>query len=203
MDNRSIKIIILILVFSLVFLVSTSIVAAFGISAPYWKNNPLKMYPGQIKEISFNLQNCPSLSPDCERVDENINIVLEEGSEIAEITSGNSYLIPYGTADKYIRLKIQIPNNAKIGDSYNIRFSATAAPTAEGGNVELGLKYNVEFPVVVGEEADIQGDIAHIEPRATAGISTGLIVIIILITIIIIIIIIYWISKKRALVKSY
>jgi len=136
-----------------ILLVGTGSVLAFGISSPYWKSHPLELYPGESREISFNLQNCPSLKENCDDGDANIVASFEEGSEIAEITSGDSYLVPFGSADTNIILKVSIPESASIGDEYNVKFSVSSPPAeGEGGNIQLGVKYGVSFPVEVIEE---------------------------------------------------
>jgi hypothetical protein len=150
MDNRHIK--ILVLVFG-ILLVSTSSVLAFGISSPHWRSNPLEMYPGETKDISFNLQNCPALLEDCDKEDVNVILSFLEGEEIAEVRGGSEYLVPYGSANTNIILRVSVPESASVGDSYNVKFSVTSAPKGEGGNVQLGVKYNVDFPVEVGEES--------------------------------------------------
>ncbi|MBS3098934.1 hypothetical protein J4462_01855 [Candidatus Pacearchaeota archaeon] len=151
MDNRiRVKTIFAVLA---ILIVSTNGVLAFGISSPYWKNHPLEMYLGETRDIEFNLQNCPSLKDHCDKEDANIVVEFEEGSEIAEITSGANYLVKYGSSDQNIILKISIPENANIGDEHTVKFSVSSVPeTDEGGNVQLGTKYFSSFPVKVIEK---------------------------------------------------
>ena len=145
MVNRNIK---LFFAFLLVLLVSTNFVFSLSISSPYHKNNLLLMYPGQEREISFNLQNCPSRAETCSREDEKVSVALEQGYEIAQITSGNTYTIPYGSSNKNILLRVKIPANTAIGTEYSIKFTVTSLPPDEG-SVQMGLRYNVEFPVLI------------------------------------------------------
>ena len=152
MGNRNIK---LASFFLAILLVSTSNVIAFGISSPYWKNHPLKMYPGETKEVLFNLQNCPSLSEQCQRKDVNVLVNFDADNEIAQLLSGTTYQIPFGTADTYIKLKVSIPEDAEIGNTYNIKFSVSSAPEKIVTNIQLGIEYGVEFPVLVTEKSAI------------------------------------------------
>ena len=187
MGNRNITLWFLTLA---ILLVSTSGVLAFGISSPYWKDYPLEMLPGQMKEISFNLQNCPSLKETCVKEDVNIIASFEEGEEIAEIISGSEYNIQFGTADTNMVLRISIPQEATIGDSYNIRFSIASPPREEEGNIQLKLKYSVDFPVViVGESAVQSTPTTQIEePETKLGTVTVTILIIAAVLLIIFII---------------
>ena len=155
-NNRRIinkKIISTILLISTIFLIPN--VFAFGISSPYWKDNPLQMHPGETKEIAFNLQNCPSLSETCDQKDIIIQAILEEGEEIAEITSGSQYTIPFGTADTNIILRISAPEESPQ-NIYTIKFSVSSPPSEEAGNVQLGTKYNVEFSVIIASSPSAQ-----------------------------------------------
>ncbi|MFH1425271.1 MAG: hypothetical protein ABIG28_00890 [archaeon] len=174
-----------------IILVITSSVLAFGISSPYWKDNPLEMYPGEVREIPFNLQNCPSMKDHCDGKDAKVVVAFEEGGEIAEITSGLDYLIPYGTADMNLMLKVSIPADANIGDDFYVKFSASASSTEEGGNIQVGTKYNVGFPVKVVEKVE--------EPPVTPptteekGMSATMIAIIV----VVVVVILYFLFRKK------
>jgi len=197
MDNRNL--ILYILACLVIFLVGTTSVFAYGISSPYTEKTPLKMYPGQTKEVAFNLQNCPSLGDYCEKEDVNVVVSFEEGNEIAEIISGLEYNVPYGTADTNIILKVSIPEDGNVGDSYNVKFSIGAAPSGEeGGNVQLGVRYNVDFPVnVVAKEEAPTEPVASIEKPEAEKISIGKIAIIILIVVAVIAVVYFLLRKKK------
>ena len=189
------------------FLVSLGNVVAFGVSSPpYSSSNPLELYPGQIKDISFNLQNCPALSEDCEVKDETAEVFLEEGSEIAEITTGTSYLLPYGTSNTYMILKVSIPETIALGTIYNIKLSLKAIPGDSGGNVQLGTQYNINIPVLIKDESQIPKELQPGEPIIVGEIEEKKpipylaiisILILILILIVAIIIIVYFVLKKN------
>ena len=57
MVNRNIKLVLV----AMLLLLNIGFVLALSVNSPYYKNNPLEMYPGQEREILFNMQNCPSL----------------------------------------------------------------------------------------------------------------------------------------------
>ena len=190
------------------FLISLGSVVAFGVSSPpYSSTNPLLLYPGQIKEVSFNLQNCPSLSEeDCEVKDETVAVVLKEGSEIAEITSGTSYILPYGSSNTYMILKVSIPETIPLGTAYNIKLSLTPVPTDSGGNVQLGTQYNINIPVLIKDESEIpvepkpgeQVSVIEVEKKELVPLIAIIsILILILVLIVAAIIIIYFVLKKN------
>jgi hypothetical protein len=180
-----------------IVILSSASVLAFGISSPYWKNNALKMQPGQVKDVFFNLQNCPALLETCNNEDVNVVVTFEEGSEIAQLSSGTNYLVPYGTRDTNINLKVSIPSTANVGDSFNIKFSLTSPPEEGVGTVQLGVKYNVDFPVQVVEDSSPEPSqpTSTKEPQSTSTNYTLLISIIIIIMIVTIIIV--WLFKRK------
>lgn len=128
----------------------SSSVGAFGISSPFWNTNPLELSPGESVEIFFNLQNCPSLSPDCDPVDEEVIVELVEGRKIARITGNRKYLIPFGSHDQYIKMNVKVPKKAQVGDTYIILFTvASLNPATGGGGISIGVKYSIKFSVNV------------------------------------------------------
>ena len=141
MDNIY-KLIILIL-----FLNITTI-SALGVNAPYWNDNPLKMYSGETREVVFPLVN----SIDEKTTEASVSLV--EGKEIAEITSGEKYIVQPGSTDKNIILKITVPSDSKIDDSYKIKFFVRYTPQGEEGNVKLDVEYNIEFPIQIVSQGD-------------------------------------------------
>lgn len=190
MDNNSkLKIITIVLA---IFLVSTPAVLALGVSAPYWKENPLKMYPGQVKEISFTLVNG-------EKEDAWAFVALSEGKEISEIISGTEYFVPPSSTDKKIILRISIPENAKAGNSYDLKFSIKSSPPKETGTVQLNIGYNVNFPVSVvdASEATVEVKSPGTETPGTEKAQLSKIIILLPLAIIVLIIfIILYISRR-------
>ena len=144
MEFHNIKIIILMLV----CLLSVNLVLALGVSSPYWKGNPLEMYPGQTRDVAFALVN----KPDAETVQ--AFVLLEDGAGIAKITSGTKYTVIPGTTNTKVVLRVSIPKNANIGDSYDVKFSVKSASEGEG-TVLLDIKYDVKFPVKVVDKSEV------------------------------------------------
>ncbi len=134
-----------VMIFALLMAVclSTS-VAAFGISSPYWKENPLVMSPGESKEVHMTLQNMVG--------DEDLTVqaALVSGSEIATLTDeSNVYEVKAGTADTKVNMDIVVPEDAMLEDSYNIVVSISTVTSSEGGGVSLGSAIDKSFEVII------------------------------------------------------
>ena len=89
-------------------------------------------------------------------------------------------------------LKISIPESAKIGDSYNIKFSVKSAPKKETGNVQLNIGYNIDFPVIITEKSSVQEAQDQTLPEQKTNFNT---IILSIITLIVIIIGIFFMSR--------
>jgi hypothetical protein len=139
-----------VLVLFFVFLVfSLQVVSAAGAGTYYSKNNPLKMYPGQEKEIILYLQNAKG---DTDLIFET-NLV--DGSEIAEIVSGNVYEVPFGTVDKNVVLNINVPEDSGVGQEYKlvVEFRQISAGVSEG-MVGIVTGFDALIPVKVVSQGD-------------------------------------------------
>jgi len=125
---------------------SIPLVMAFGVVTPYWKENPLIMYPGESKEVSFNLQNMVGDK------DYAIRVALLESSNIALITDASTdYLIRAKTDTTYVHMIVSIPSDAAIGAVYPITMSFSTI-TAGNEGVSLGSSIEKSFNVVIGKE---------------------------------------------------
>ena len=189
MVNRNIKLVLVIML----LLVNTGFVLALSVNSPYYKNNPLEMYPGQEREILFNMQNCPSLLDSCDKEDVSVVVSLEEGSEIAEIVGNENYKIDYGTSDSNIRLKVNIPDNTAIGTEYLVKILVSADPK-DSGSVQLGLKYNIEFPVVIKDASNVAVVLG--EGTTTSNNIFSMVLVVIILSIISLVILV-WILFSR------
>ena len=181
---NNLKIAVIIVMFCLV---STN-VFAFAISAPYSKDNPLSMQPGETKDISFVMQNLEGDS------DVNAVVSLLEGKEIAEIISGTTYSIPLGTVERNIVLRISIPSDASAGNNYNVKFSVQSSPVDKEGDIQLGVGYNVDFPVIVLEKTAPAPSPQEIEQPEKSGMIW---IIVLIVAIVIVIGLIIWLVKRK------
>ncbi len=211
MGNKFVKVsYVLLLIFIFLLFSSYNIQASYAVNTKYYNEKPLIMYPGESKEISFNLQNCPAKSPECEERNENISLQQLEGIEITEILSGTSYYLPYSSVDNYITLKVSIPESDTIGSSYRILLRLSSPPPPTNGTIQLGTSYDVGFPVLVKSQEEIAnlGNITSINNESAPSESKNLTWIIIAIIslliigiIVVIILIIYFYRKEKYSLK--
>jgi hypothetical protein len=129
----------------LALLFAVSIVSAYGVGAPYWTENPLKLSPGDSEIINLKLQNMVG--------DEDITLKAEivEGNDIAELLdSDTTYTIPFGTKGYEVPLKITIPSDAKLGDEYKVSVYFKEIASAGGGEMlELATGVEKGIPIIV------------------------------------------------------
>ena len=164
-------------------------VKAFGVSSPYWDENPLFVKPGETKEVTMILQNMVG-SEDLIMIAE-----LKGGKEIAIITDpSTTYNVPLGINNVPVHLRINIPEDAKPSQSWNIGVSFTTVTPATGG-VGLAGAIVKGFPVKVIEEAK-----PTIIPKVSEGL-TGFIILIIILVILMLIIKYIYKGKENKNVK--
>jgi hypothetical protein len=179
MDIRNIKIISLVLV----CLVSINFVLALGVSSPYWEENPLKIAPGETRQVEFILVNRPTGET------QTAVVTLINDGGIAEVISGTEYTIKPGEGEN-VMFRITAPENAKIGNSYDVEFEVQSS-SSEEGQVPVSLGYNVKFPVQIVKQSDIS-------PAITVkGTSEGLAIGWIILTLIVVVSILTYLILKE------
>ncbi len=151
-----------------------SIISAFGVSSPYWDENPLQMNRGETKTINLNLQNMVGEG------DVTVKATLVEGNDVTSLAK-DTYVVKQGTSNTMVPLKITIPKDAVPGETKSIRIEFKTVQDDTKG-ITMGTGMTVAFNVIAGE--------------AIAETNTSMIVGLIL-AIIILAIIIWMILKKR------
>jgi hypothetical protein len=187
MGNNSIKLIVI----AITFLLSMNYVSAFGVSSPYWKNNPLELSPGETKEVAFTLAS----SPTEETTTAVVSLIGDAG--IAEIISGTNYSVAPGSTNTKVILKISLPETATIGYTYNVKFSVKPAPSEGQGTVQLAIKYDIDFPVKVVEKSQVSQaatNESQLTPEKESASTTWIIGIILVLAAVIIG---YFLLKKK------
>lgn len=123
--------------------------AAFGISSPYHKSNPLIMYPGETREFSLGLQNMVGGE------DMLIEVEIIGGNEIASITDGsNRYQVPFGSSNVPVNLKVVIPADFEVGQEASINVAIKTIPSTEGQMVQIGSSLVKSIPVLIKTESE-------------------------------------------------
>jgi len=180
MDNSNIKTITAILI----ILNLVGVATALGVSSPYWSENPLKMHPGQTKEVDFILMQSTE-----ESITAEVSVSLTKNEGIAEIISDTNHRVSPGSQET-VKIKISVPETANFGDTYNIILSVN--PTTIGsneGNIQLGISYSAEFPVQVVEQSDANLDAPTQNNQKTTYLIIAISVALALI--------LFWLSKRR------
>ena len=142
---KSNKIKIIILSIFLLSILSYN-VTAFGISSPYWDENPLTVHPGDVKEFNMILQNMVG--------DEDLTAEakVNSGKDIMSILDQNTiYKVPLGSNNIPINLRVTVPQNAKPGQEFQVGVSVKTIAGNNGG-VSLGSAVDKGFKVKVIEQ---------------------------------------------------
>lgn len=129
-------------------MLSLSLVIAAGVTSPYWDQRPLTMYPGEIKEIEYGLQNMVG--------DEDLTFKAEiiSGKEFANIIDEkNIYIVPAGTKDIKVKVRIIVPQSKLIGEKYDIGLGVTQVQSEqEAGQFRLGSAFETHFDLMITEK---------------------------------------------------
>ena len=184
---EKIKIIIL----SMFLLVALSYnVSAFGVSSPYWDENPLLMYAGDTKDVTMVLQNMVG--------GEGITLQgeLNSGREIAILTDQiTTYNVPLGSNNVPVHLRINVPADTKPGQEWQVGVSFKTITENRGG-VTLGGAIDKGFKVKVIERSKVTTGTSGTGKALTRLEQLSGFVILVVILLILILVIKYF-HKKR------
>ena len=181
-----------IIIFSMFLLVILNYnVNAFGVSSPYWDENPLLVYAGETKEITMVLQNMVGGE------DMTLKAELNSGKEIATLTDQiTTYNVPFGTSNIPVHLRISIPADAKPGQEWPVGISFKTITENRGG-VTLGGAIDKGFRVKVIERPQPTTSV-YKTGKALSGLEQlGGFVILVVILLILILVIKYFHKKKE------
>ena len=186
-------------------------VYGFAVTSYYIPEVPLILSPGETTIVrAFGLQNMVG--------EEDITLKVEQtsGFEVAELVDDPEYDIPLGTKDVFVNFRVTIPEDAQVGQEYNIGASFSGVNNGgEDGSVQFSQTISYNFFVVVGKRIETEqqipiesAEIVH-EEELPKGIiieskkGTGLgAIVLIVIVIFLIIFYLYEHSKKQKLKKK-
>ncbi len=149
-----------------IIILMISIISSFGVSSPYWEENPLTIKKGETKIINLNLQNVVG--------EEDIRVKAEiiEGEEIVSLKE-DAFIIKAGTSDTIIPLEITIPQDIKEENkTIKIDFK-TIQDNTKG--IAMGTGMSIAFDVIAIQE--IKGKVNK-KTSIALGISTVILAII-------------------------
>ena|SRR3989338_6035369 len=150
MDNLNSNI-IKVLVIIATLLVSASQTLAIGINTPYYPTSPLKMSPGETRDIQFTLVS--GLNEKTTKAFVN----LEKSNGIVKLVSPVEYTVEPGTKNNVIIFRVTIPQIALIGDAYDVRFSVSSSkPEEKDKTIEIGVGYIVNFPINIVDKSELE-----------------------------------------------
>jgi len=181
------------LFFILVFIISnTSFVeASTGVTSFYTDKYPLILQPGDVEDIFFILHNVPP----GEEIGIDVVIELSSEKEIAVLTEGMMYHVPFGQKIK-VPARIVIPKRAKAGTEYKVSVLVKPSSSSGGGNIGFTTSIGSSFLVVVKDPGQ-----ALVEKSPSVGdiggiLFWGIFVILISLIIVVFFLIIYLVRKQ-------
>lgn len=161
---------------------------ALGVGSLYHEDNPLKISAGETKDLKFRLQNIPGTE------DITIRANILKGSEIFKITDpSEEYFVPIG-GTVYSYAEVSIPDDAKIGEVYDVKLGFATVTDSESGSFSLGSSIGKSFSVVIVPKIEEKEEIIQTAPEITISTTTyivfGTVIILILAVVI-------WLILKR------
>ncbi len=129
---------------TLIIVVFSLFVNAFGVSSSYWKDNPLIMHAGQTEDVKLLLQNMVG------EKDMTVKVSLAEGKEIANLLDkSDTYNIPFGVKDVPINIRITIPENTRLGENLNVGVMILTLPEVSEQPLVLTGSIVQNIPIVI------------------------------------------------------
>lgn len=162
-------------------------VSAFAVG---FESTELRLYPGQVHDSAFSLQNYGTDVNDI-----TVEAVTEEGEDYITFTEGARFDVRANT-NVAAPVRISIPENARVGDNYPIKVlfrvisgDAGGNEAGEGTSVSFAFSYSRTINLVVVQRPEEK-------PAAAAERASVFSNIWFWIIIIIIVIIILWLVTK-------
>lgn len=168
----------------MLIIISGILVSGFGVG---FESNKLKLYPGEVLDSSFILQNYQDNAGVL-----NIEVNIEEGTDYMSLTNGNVFEVPVQSSI-IAPVKVSVPQDAKIGDVYKVkvlfRASGGEAEKESGKNTAVGFLFsqrrNIDIEVVP-KPAPAEPEAPASQPTSTANNAVwwwilGIVVLIIII----------------------
>lgn len=160
-------------------LLLSPLVSAFGVTAPYWDDNPLIMYPGQTKDFALTLQNMVG------NEDMVLKAELVGGAEIATLVDEElEYLVPFGRKDIKVNLRVEIPEDAPFDKEYTIGVSFKQILEDEGKMVQMAGGVGKYVPVIVRSESEVLPEEETPVPEEGKEFPTAMVVLLLVIVVI-------------------
>jgi len=173
------------------FITMVFLVSAFGISTPYWDDNPLKLASGESKIVTLGLQNQVGTEDVTLRAE-----LTNDAGGIATIIDGSlDYFVPLG-GSAVVSIKVEVPEDAENTNPLReVALSFTQIGVAgSGGPVTLSGGFTTKFPISI---VDFTESELYVEPTPTPPKEKGNFLIILLILIAVVIAIIVFLNTRK------
>jgi uncharacterized membrane protein len=133
---------------ALLMILEVSFVSAFAVGGPYMPNKELILAQNSgTSDLQYTLQNGGGAT---ESITVKVNML--EGSEVAALTDeSDTYTVAPGDIIP-VNLKITVPSNSTVGETYNVRLEFITATPGQSGQFGFGTGQEQSFTVVVGEK---------------------------------------------------
>lgn len=125
-----------------------SFISAFAVSAPYMPDKQLILPQNSgATDLQFILQNGGGAT---DNITVKVNIL--NGSDIATLTDASDIYTVVPGAQIPVNIRINIPSNATVGSTYNVRLEFITASSGTSGQFGFGTGQEQAFTVLVGEK---------------------------------------------------
>ena len=117
--------------------------SAFGVTTPYWDTKPLVLAPGGTSDLVLELQNMVGGE------DILLRAIVVEGGEFATLLDTNlDYLVPFGSKDVKVPLRISLPESLSEG-AHRVSIAFREIPPEEGKMVQMSGGVRAVIPLLV------------------------------------------------------
>ena len=125
----------------LIVLICISNISAFAISSEYWRENPLRLYPGESKAFSLVLQNGGTSNL-------NLKANVMSGYNVLKIADpSNVYTIPAGQMGQ-ANFIATVPSDSKPGKVYSVQIDFAEVKDSKSGEFGFGTAIGQSFDIV-------------------------------------------------------
>ena len=158
--------------------------SAAGVATSIWQENPLKVNPGQEGYIEIWLQNMVG--------DEDLIFEIEYEDNPGGVTRLDRmrYEVSSGRSDVLVKLNYNIPEDAPIGQIYNVRLLFRATNPDVTGGIRSVPAFGRVFPIHVVEE--------EVQPSPQEDVGASYAFVWYLVAVLVIVgVVVYFVMKRK------
>ncbi|MFA7708453.1 MAG: hypothetical protein WCX73_05880 [Candidatus Pacearchaeota archaeon] len=173
------KFILLLSLFSVVFL---NFVSAFGVGLAYNSQDPLRLFPGESRDIQIKLQSSINEG------DLIISPEILEGYDIARIIDNSKEykVISNQPIGAVINLRVSIPANSSIGEKYSVELVCKDITKRDSGMIGVSSSITSSFSILVVEKSESKVSTSEKTPSENLNLFWWMLIIVIMLAIILV-----------------